>query len=134
MTTLIKREVYVFLVVGTLATIVDFAVYSLLTNLGNISFSSAKTISFIAGTLFGYVANKNWTFQYKKKVTNSLVRFFVLYLFTLFINVYFNSTFLTILREVPRNFELAFVLSTAISATLNFIGMKFIVFNKNSNS
>ena len=134
MTTLIKREVYVFLVVGTLATIVDFAVYSLLTNLGNISFSSAKTISFIAGTLFAYVANKNWTFQHKKKVTNSLVRFFVLYLFTLFINVYFNSIFLTILREVPRNFELAFVLSTAISATLNFTGMKFIVFSKNSNS
>jgi putative flippase GtrA len=47
---------------------------------------------------------------------------------TLSINVYANSLLLSALTERPYSVQAAFVIATGLSATLNFIGMKYFVF------
>ena len=127
---MIRREIYIFLIVGLLTTAVDFAIYNSLILLANFDINVSKSISFISGTLFAYVTNKNWTFSHKTKARKSIFKFFTLYFITLCVNVYFNSTFLSLFQEITYKIELAFIFSTIISAILNFTGMKLIIFNR----
>ena len=66
----------------------------------------------------------------------------LLYSTTLFINVYSNASSISLLNFISKNdtsivridisagdiYLLAFLFATAVSATLNFIGMKWFVF------
>lgn len=119
-------EVPRFLVVGTLTVLVDFAVYFLLLSV-DFPIPYAKTVSFIAGALFAYFANMTFTFQ-KKGGYISFGLFWGVYLVNLVINVSVNSGVIALLGQEYYAKLLAFVVATGISASLNFIGMKLIVF------
>lgn len=119
---MISREALLFLIVGVLTVGVDFAVYNLL--LPVLPVTVAKMISFAAGTVFAYVANRFITFGNKSR--GSLWRFLLLYGMTLGINTGVNSLILNLLG--PQAKTLAFLCATGASATLNFLGMKFLVF------
>jgi putative flippase GtrA len=54
--------------------------------------------------------------------------FIGLYLTTLIINVGVNSGVIAVLGEDGLFFSLAFLIATGASATLNFLGMRMIVF------
>ena len=114
-----------YLITGINTVLVDMTVYFLiLRTLNNYSF--AKSFGFIAGALFSYIINKNWTFKYTKN-NKSIIKFIAVYSSALFINVSLNNTLIEVLET---NFEvyIAFFLSTFTSACYNFLGMKFIVF------
>jgi putative flippase GtrA len=88
----------------------------------------AKVTGFLVGTLFAYFANRFWTFGHKLHAPGSAWRFAVLYASTLGANVLINSLTLKLLAGTAVAFELAFLLATGISASLNFLGMKLFVF------
>lgn len=129
---MIRREITVFLVVGTLTVCVDYLVYQLLVSLRTVPIDVAKVISFIAGTLFAYFANKNWTFGAKNTSPASAVRFMLLYLLTLGVNVGVNALILGLFDGMPWALSVAFLAATAVSAILNFLGMKLLVFKTES--
>ena len=56
--------------------------------------------------------------------------FFFLYVTTLLINVAINTLALAVLDTMLGSVQLAFLIATAVSATMNFIGMKLLVFKK----
>jgi len=119
---MIKREIVIFLFVGIATVLVDFLTYHGLMKAGFIPIL-AKTAGFLAGTLFSYFANKFWTFGQKTYVAGSVWRFSLLYITTLFVNVFINSTALKF-----TSISVSFLAATGISAVLNFLGMRFFVF------
>lgn len=123
------KEIIRFLVVGFTTVAIDYLSYRLLIPLG-VGYALAKATSFIIGTLFAYFANRFWTFggQESHPAPGSVLRFGVLYATTLLCNVAANSVLLAIFTGYALAIQGAFVAATAISATLNFLGMKYFVF------
>ncbi len=131
---MIKRELGIFLIVGSLTVLVDFAVYRGLLWLDVASIDLAKGVSFLAGTVFAYFANRFWTFGHQSIAAGSVGRFAALYLSTFIANIAVNALALKALIDVPSSLQWAFLLATGVSATLNFLGMKFFVFHSQAKS
>lgn len=123
------REFGIFLIVGSLTVAVDYSLYSLLLGLNTFSVDFAKGLGFLGGTLFAYLANRHWTFKRPTPVKGSLLRFFLLYASTLLVNVVINKGCLALAPVGQASFAFAFLLATGVSAMLNFLGMKYLVFH-----
>ena len=131
---MIRRELAVFLVVGTLTVAVDYLAYQVLAGSGLLNTPAAKAAGFLAGTVFAYAANRFWTFGRNAHAAGSFMRFGILYALTLGVNVLVNSAALFLLDNLAFQVQMAFLLATGTSATLNFIGMKFFVFRQATGS
>ena len=125
---MIKRELIIFLFVGTLTVLTDFLTYRALTQFQMTEVNIAKAIGFATGTLFAYFANRFWTFGHQQHAVASVWRFLFLYGSTLGTNVLINAIALRIISELSAAVQLAFLLATLVSASLNFLGMKYFVF------
>ena len=132
---MLKRELAIFLVVGLLTVAVDFAIYRTLIYsnlLGSNVFNLAKGLGFIGGAILAYFANRFLTFNQQTTGKGRIVRFILVYLLGLAANIvvnYLSSHYLNPIAVMPEYILLiVFLLATGVSATLNFIGMKFFVF------
>ncbi|HDL6963984.1 TPA: GtrA family protein [Yersinia enterocolitica] len=127
---MIKRQLMIFLIVGSLTVAIDFFSYRGLILLNILGIDMAKGAGFILGTIFAYLANRMWTFggQEQEYVSGSLWRFLALYSVTLGINIWVNSIMLVLLHTSGLAVKIAFLIATGVSALLNFIGMKWFVF------
>jgi putative flippase GtrA len=89
----------------------------------------------LCGLSVTYTLNKLWTWKKKDRSKKRLIKFGVLYGFSLLLNVFTNSTLLYMLHEykdllnLPYKYFIAFVGATGVSAVFNFIGQKFWVFH-----
>ena len=118
-----------FLFVGGTTVLIDFIVYSTLLLFGNTT-QISKGVGFFVGTVFAYFANKKVTFRSRNSGLLKFLLFILLYLFSLSANVVTNEIVLYILNYTKLSFLLAFLIATALSASMNFFGMKYIIFNK----
>jgi putative flippase GtrA len=125
---MIKRELAIFLVVGATTVLLDFVSYRGLVEFEMRAVDIAKATGFLIGTLFAYFANRFWTFGHRQQVYNSAWRFVVLYASTLGTNILINSLALKLFADAVAAIQFAFLLATGVSASLNFLGMKFFVF------
>lgn len=125
----IHTEIGRFLVVGCTAVLTDLLVYSVLIRF--MPYPAAKALSFIAGSVISYLANKFWTFEQHKKDHTEIIRFIVLYLSTLVANVLVNNAALFVF---PTLVWFAFLCATGTSTILNFIGQKWWVFQPGPRS
>ncbi len=123
------RESKIFALVGLLAILIDLMVYFLLLGL-TINPSTAKFFSYVLGGSFSYNANKNWTFKSKAK-KYTILTFAISSLISLYINILVNKTCLSLsdIRNIKITL-LSFSLATFSSAAINFLSLKFLVFNK----
>jgi putative flippase GtrA len=135
MTAPIKRELGIFLIVGLLTVGIDFLIYHgfiYLQPFGLDSINIAKGFSFISGTIFAYFANRFWTFNQQTTGFGSIFRFVVVYILGLIANIAINYLCIAWFGSPALALEytllIAFILATGVSASLNFIGMKFSVF------
>lgn len=139
---MLRREIKIFIVVGLLTVLIDFLTYRGLLWSHLLGTNMAKASGFLAGTLFAYVANRFWTFNQTRHASGSAFRFMIVYLCNLGVNVLTNSL---VLRELATsNISLnihsagrvfvAFLFATLLSATLNFLGMKFYAFKAAKNN
>ena len=118
-----KQEILKFLVgVGT-AVIVDFFTYKIFMMLG-LERTIAKTLSFICGSIVGFIINKYWTFKSPKFQIKEILKYTVLYILTAFINSQVNKYTLLLFG----NEMFAFLCATGVSTILNFLGQKFLIF------
>ncbi len=116
-----------FVIVGLLAMVLDLGTYRLALWIA-IPVALAKSGGFATGTTFAYFVNRSWTFNVSRARVDAFVRFAALYLGTLIVNVGINASVLGMLGRGEIPLALAFVAATATSATLNFIGLRFLVF------
>ena len=122
-----NRQAVTFLFVGLVTVLIDFLAYLLMSQL-IASSSISKSIGFVVGTVFAYVANKKLTFKHEGDVVASAAKFSGVYGLTLFLNVTTNEALLALLSGVSYKLHLAFLGATGVSALTNFIGMKFFAF------
>lgn len=125
---MIRRELFRFLIVGSVSVLLDFLIYSSIVRSGEVSVGIAKGSSFCVGTAFTYFANRFFTFGHIAHQEGSPWRYGLLYVLTLSTNVIVNTISLMLLRGPCSAVPLAFLTATGISASLNFIGMKWFVF------
>ncbi len=118
----INQELIRFLVTGICAVCIDLGCYFLISNFLSKDFS--KGISFVLGSLFAYFINKYWTFQKPEKKYTQMLKFGVLYAFSLGINVLVNK----ITLDITHIIFLSFFIATGVTTVLNFIGQKWFVF------
>ena len=120
-----------FITVGITTVLIDLIVYYLLL-IFSVEIPLAKLISFSTGAIYSYKINRSWTFN-SGGGFDKFLKFALIYTLALFINVSLNSLILNILYDL--NFFkiiIAFLISTFISATFNFIFLKNFVFKKNN--
>lgn len=119
-----QKELIRFIVTGLLAVTTDL--FSYWTMLDIVSSDIAKGSSFILGSIVAYIMNKMWTFDNKSTVNTTIFNFILLYSLTFTANVFVNHIYLAYTSDF---IIIGFILATATSTILNFIGMKFWVFS-----
>ncbi len=132
----IRRQIFRFLIVGGTSVAVDLAVYLLL--LPHLDRTSAKGISYLAGVVVGFVGNKLWTFESRRKSLAEPMIYLLIYLVTLIVNIAINGGTLWLAEEMGASSSLSniagFFVATAVTTILNFVGMKYIAFRHSQNS
>ena len=126
---LLEYEVTRFLIVGGTTVLIDLIFYFILIYTG-FDTPLSKGISFSIGTVFAYFANRNYTFKSSTAGFFKFSVFTLLYLSTLVVNVVSNEIVLNLTSQIYGSLMIAFIIATSLSATLNFIGMKYIVFKQ----
>lgn len=126
-TKLLHSRVGRFLLVGSTTVLIDFSVYVVLL-LIEVEISIAKGVSFSVGAIFSYFANRKYTFKSQRKNTLGFISFSILYGLTLAVNVGANELVLFALDETQLFIIFAFLVATGLSASLNYLGMKHVVF------
>jgi putative flippase GtrA len=124
---MIRRELLVFLVVGSLTVLLDFLSYRMLAAFG-LATGPAKAAGFLAGTTFAYFANRAWTFGHRRHAAGTGWRFGLLYALSLAANVAVNALALRVFAGIDVAVQLAFLAATGVSTCFNFLGMKMFVF------
>ena len=118
-----KKELSRFIVGGCSAVITDYLTYLLMVKMG-IDVAAAKLVSFMLGSLVGFIINEYWTFESDGKVRRELMKYALLYAITAGLNVWVNQVALN--NDCPT--WLAFLFATGASTIANFLGQKFFVF------
>lgn len=115
-----------FLLVGSTTVAIDYVVYNGLHWLG-LAIPVAKTLSFVVATICAYLLNRHFTFG-ATGGREVVARFVVLYAVALGVNVGVNELALAALPESALRMTIAFLCAQAVSSTLNFLGMRYVVF------
>lgn len=140
-----SKQITKFIISGVTAVLVDLAVYYALSTF--LDTDVAKAGGFIAGTFVTYNLNKFWTWRQPDQNNKRLLKFLVLYAVTLIINVKVNGWALTQIDDITMHLSfkgatigdlewlvikvdkiLAFVIATAASTVVSFLGQKLWVF------
>ena len=121
---LLFRQLFRYIVVGGLSTIVDFAIYMLLSIYLSVVLS--KVLSFIAASLPYYIISKNWIFKSSPASRSSNVAKFYL---VLLVNFLANVSFNYIAFELSGEKIFSFVIATACAIPVNFLLQRYWVFN-----
>ncbi|WP_252606684.1 GtrA family protein [Bacillus paralicheniformis] len=115
-----------FGIVGAGNTLVDFAVFFLLTSL-RVPYLAAQLFSYSAGAANSYIWNRTWTFQVKEKAHGAeIVRFIIINLAAA------GSTFvlLYIFQKAGFSLFISKMSATVAGMAINFIGNKLWVFQE----
>jgi putative flippase GtrA len=119
-----------FVITGGFSAIVDFGLLVILMALG-LGHTSAKAISFVAGTTTAYLINRRWTFRASPS-TRRFIAVVVLYAVTFALQVGLFSVLFTLLTtqglsRLPVQI-IAFVIAQGVATTVNFIVQRSVIF------
>ncbi len=129
---LLSNQAFRFILVGISTVLIDLLIYFYLINIEFPPLFS-KAVSFVAGSVYAYQANRVWTFSAGKPNFVQLFRFYLVYSTSLILNVLSNSILLSIfVIKSYFNTLISFIIATLISATTNYLLLKTIVFRVKS--
>ena len=118
-----------FNLVGLLNTLVDFLVFTLLTELLHVYYLPAKTVSYCCGLVNSYFCNSRWTFKEKNRRTKKQFLLFVA------VNLVSLGVSLGIMWVCRNIFAIQSdfwcnVVATPCSLIVNFLGNRMLVFRE----
>lgn len=123
-----------FLVVGMIAVSLDWGIYLALVNFFGLGAVLSKSLSYIIGTMFAFVANGRLVFQ-SELVPVNFLKHLLLYTFSLLANTLIFGFFKSIFSfDSPIILATALLAATFVSTVINFVGMRFWVFNNKRSS
>ena len=125
-----NEELLKYIFVGLSTVLIDFLIYKFLIKF--IVIYLAKTISFLSGTFFSYQLNRTWTFKSGKKTLSQFIKYLIIHITSLVLNVFINSLLLnTFSKNYFLSYEVSFLIATLSSAIYNFLFIKMFIFNNN---
>ena len=125
----ISKNFIYFIIFGIIAVAIDYFVYIFFYhNFFNNSFS--KSIGFLTGTIFSFYVNKKYNYKIIGKTYKYLSNYLLLYFSTMTLNVFVNKYLIIILLNHFYRIQISFLIATSISASINYLGMNFLVFKK----
>ena len=127
-----NKELLKYIFVGLSTVLIDFLIYKFLIKF--IVIYLAKTISFLSGTFFSYQLNRTWTFKSGKKTLSQFIKYLIIHITSLVLNVFINSLLLnTFSKNYFLSYEVSFLIATLTSATYNFLFIKIFIFKNTRN-
>lgn len=130
---MIRRELATFIVNGCVSVAIAYSVYLVLVHNGLVIVVANGT-AYVAGMAYGFFAHKRLTFRNRSEVfIRMLVCYVLLHIGTLLVNVGINFVALDMLRGLPGELSVAFMVAIACSTALNFLGLKYWVFKRRGN-
>lgn len=128
-----QKEFRKFFLVGLLTFLSDASTYYFFTSAG-LDLNLAKGISFLIGTLIGYLLNTIYTFEISQYSSNTLRKYLSVYLCSMLLNVTINALSITLFLSLTIDMSiskfLAVMIATAFSMIFNFICLKYYVYKK----
>jgi putative flippase GtrA len=115
-------------VVGLLCVLVDLTAYRALRGRLGWGASGAKAASYLAGVAAGFVLNKRWTFESRRRHAAEAASYLTLYAATLGVNVLCNAAALRFLGA--EGTTQAFFCATLVTTVLNFLGLRLATFRR----
>ena len=123
-----NKELLKYIFVGISTVLIDFLIYKFLIKFTVIYL--AKTISFLSGTFFSYQLNRTWTFKSGTKTLSQFIKYLIIHITSLVLNVFINSLLLnTFSKNYFLSYEVSFLIATLTSAIYNFLFIKIFIFN-----
>ena len=123
-----NKELLKYIFVGLSTVLIDFLIYKFLIKF--VVIYLAKTISFLSGTFFSYQLNRTWTFKSGKKTLSQFIKYLIIHITSLVLNVFINSLLLnTFSKNYFLSYEVSFLIATLTSAIYNFLFIKVFIFN-----
>ncbi|MBP5204634.1 GtrA family protein [bacterium] len=117
------KQIIKFVIVGGIATVIDWFVYYILYNHLNISPLIANIISFCVSVIYNYTASVKWVFAINKE--KSKKRMFIEFMVFSIIGLLITEGLLWIfIDKLSLNEMLSKVISTGIVMVFNFITRK----------
>lgn len=127
---MIGNQLAKFLITGLISTFLNFSSYYLILLL-EINYLIAATIGYFIGVIVGFILNNFWSFKKpsisKRTINNKIVRYLLVYIFSLISGLILLETLVGYLSFYEVS---AYVIMIAITTATNYIGLKFLVFNK----
>ena len=121
------NKLYRFVFIGVITVLIDFFFYKTLSLITSVQI--AKGISFMIGALFSYHANRLITFRFPINSFTIFIKFSSVYFFNMIINIISNSFLIDLIANRTEYSNIfAFFIATGLSATLNFLGMKYFIY------
>ena len=128
-----NKELLKYIFVGLSTVLIDFLIYKFLIKF--IVIYLAKTISFLSGTFFSYQLNRTWTFKSGKKTLSQFIKYLIIHITSLLLNVFINSILLnTFSKNYFLSYEVSFLIATLSSAIYNFLFIKMFIFNNTKSN
>ena len=119
-----------FVLTGGLSAVVDFGLLVTLMALG-LGHTSAKALSFVAGTTTAYLINRRWTFRAEPSRRRFLA-VVALYAVTFALQVGLFSVLFTALTDAGLSRlavqVVAFVVAQGVATTVNFVVQRTVIF------
>lgn len=131
---MIRRELGFFILNGIVSVTLAYFIYRVLVTEEILGVNSANGVAYISGMIYGFFSNRKWAFQDRELVTGAkLTRYVFLHAFTLVVNISVNAIMLKVIFGMYGDILFSFLLAISFSTVLNFLGLKYLVFNQ-SNS
>jgi putative flippase GtrA len=130
MLNLLKNKIgiqfYKFIVVGVVATLVNYSIFYILLEFLKINYLISSAFGFLFGMVIGYFLNRKWTFQIEIKTTNAeIIKYFLVYTFSLILSLIFLKITVDAFKI---NAKIANFFALILTTFTNFIGIKITVF------
>ena len=123
-----SQELKRFLVIGITSNFINFFVYYFFIFF-DVNLSISSLAGYLAGVVCSYHFGRVWVFDYKFKVTpKSIILFILVYILG---SIWMTGTINILVVNFGFDFKLSWIFGAGIAAVNNFIGMKFLAFQKN---
>ena len=116
-------QIFKFVIVGGIATIIDWIVYYILYNYAHLDPLVANILSFSVSVIYNYIASVKWVFDVKKD--KNKIRMLVEFLIFSVIGLILSELLLWLgINKLGMNAMIVKIIATAIVMVFNFITRK----------
>lgn len=128
------KEGILYLICGVIATILNIAVFGILTYSFNIVYDISNIIAIIVAILFQYVSNKFIVFESKKNTTKENIKEFFTFISCRLVTMIMDQLLMKLGIEVFKINEMVMkIIVNIIIIIVNYVFSKLIVFKKKNN-